>query len=184
MRESLNIAVPGVVYYPVSFYQFFYAGIERMRRLKPCLFDFFVRHHVVPFVRVFAYRSLEIHEIPDMLLYFGAEFYLREVGIRKRDVVGLILHGVEVLDCVDERPRDVADMDIVSLEVPLEHDEEPVLRRPVDEVVYQKVHPHPRRHAEDRREPEAYGVASVQYYSLGLDLGPAVKRNRIQRRFF
>src|SRR3989337_3061257 len=125
MRESSNIAVPGVVYHSIPLYQLFYAGIERMRCLKPCFFDFFVGHYVIPFIRVFAYRGLEIHEIRNVLLYLCAEFYFREVGIRKPYVVRLIFHGVEVLDRVDERPRDVADMDVVPLAVSLEHYAEP-----------------------------------------------------------
>ncbi len=57
------------------------------------------------------------------------------------------------------------------------------MTRRVDEVVHQQVDAHARRAAEDRGEPQRECVRCVQHRALGVDLGAAVQRDRLERRF-
>src|SRR5438552_3585663 len=77
---------------------------------------------VVAFVRVFASGRLEIDEPGQMLVDDGAQFQLREVGVVQPDVVRLAFHRVKVIEAVDKGADDVADVNVVALEVALEND--------------------------------------------------------------
>jgi hypothetical protein len=80
--------------------------------------------------------------------------------------------------------RNVANMDEIALEMRLEQHDHAVVHGPIDEVVDQEIDPHPRRHAEHRRQAQAHGIAARQDDILGLDLVAAVERYRAQRRIF
>lgn len=73
-----------------------------------------------------------------------AELHFRDIGLRQADVVDLALHGFEMLDAVLEDARDIADVDVIALEVTLEQDDEAVVHGAVSEIVDQQVDAHAR----------------------------------------
>ena len=143
-----------------------------------------VGYDVVPFVRVLADGRFQKDELRQMLLDHGAEFQLGEIRLVQPDVVGLALHGLEVIERVDKHARHIAHVDIVALEMPLEDHHRPVGHRPMDEIIDQQVNPHPRRYAEDGRQAEADAVLALQDAFLRLHFRHAVERDWPERRFF
>ena len=89
--------------------------------------------------------------------------------------VGELVHGVH------ERARDVADVNVVALEVRLEQHHEAVIHRPVDEIVHQEIDAHARRHAEHGGEPQADRILPIEDDLFRRDLVAAVERDRTQR---
>src|SRR3954466_749761 len=84
---------------------------------------------------------------------------------------------------MEESARDVANVNVVSLEMRLEQHDETVVDSAIDEIVDQKIDPHARRHAEHSGKPQADGAVSRQNDFLGFDLIDAVERYRPKRRF-
>src|SRR5689334_24416663 len=83
---------------------------------------------------------------------------------------------------MNEGARDVADMNVVSLEMRLEQYNKTIVDGAVDEIVDQKINPHARRHAEHGGQPQADGVVSRQNDFLGFDLIDPIERHRPKRR--
>src|SRR6516225_5045271 len=85
---------------------------------------------------------------------------------------------------MDKAIGNVADVDVVALEIFLENDDIPVGNCRIDKVVNQQVKTHAGRHSEYGRESQGYNVRRLQQHRLGLSFCPAVKRDRLQWGIF
>src|SRR5688572_19194310 len=80
-----------------------------------------VRDDVIALVGVLANWRLEVGKLRHVALDPLAQLDLGEVRVVEADVVRLFAHASELVDAVQEYPRDVPHVDEVPLEVPLEH---------------------------------------------------------------
>src|SRR5438046_6608486 len=83
-----------------------------------------------------------------------------------------------------EHSRDVANMDVVALEVRFKKHNSTIVDGAIDEVVYEQIQPHARGCAEDGSEAKRHSFAGIQKRLLGFDLGRSIQRNRAKRSFF
>ena len=101
--------------------------------------EFLVADDIVPLVGVFAHERLEIGETGNMGGNASAELQFGQVRLRKPDVVGFSLHLVPMVDRVDERLGDVADVYEISSEVRLEQHNRTVVHGAPDKIVDKEV---------------------------------------------
>jgi len=85
---------------------------------------------------------------------------------------------------VQEGARHVAHVDVVTLEVALEQDDEPIRDRTVGEIVDQQVQAHAWADAKGCRQPKRHGAACGQQVLLQFDLQLTVERDGAQGGFF
>ena len=118
-----------------------------------------------------------------MLLHLEGQFLLREIGVVEAGIVWPPDHRRTVFQAVDEAVGDVADVDVIPLEILLEDHDVAVGDRRVDEVVDEEIEPHPRRQAEHGGQPQRDRVRAREHLVLGVDLRAAVERDRLEGRF-
>ena len=111
-------------------------------RLKARVFYFFIADDVVAFVWVFADVGFGEIEMGESFLDERAELVFAQVGVRETDVVDMIFHAVKIGEAVDEGARDIADVDVVALEVGFEKDDGTVVDGTIDEIVAKQVEEH------------------------------------------
>ena len=75
----------------------------------------------------------------------------------------------------------IADVDVVALEVLFKDDDVAFGESGVDEMIHQQIETHPRRHAEDRRQPQGDDVFALQEMLFRLNFRSAVQRDRLER---
>ena len=117
-----------------------------------------------------------------VLLNALTKLELREIRIGQTDVVDLPFHAVEFVDRVQKGARDIAHVDEIPLEVAFEEHNKTIGVSAIGEVVHEQVEPHPRRHAEHRRQPQAdRRRMPLEQRALDLNLVAPVQRYRPYR---
>jgi hypothetical protein len=79
---------------------------------------------------------------------------------------------------------DIADVDVVSLEMAFENDEGAIINCTVNEIIYEQIQAHARGHAKDGGESEADAIFALEHGFFGFDLAGAVERDWVQWRLF
>src|SRR5690349_19907267 len=97
-----------------------------MRRAKSGTFDFVVRDDVVAFVGIVPDRRFDEYERWQVRLDALTDYALGQIGYRQTNVVRAAPHLLEVLEPVQERSRDIADVQVVALEVTFKQDDKAV----------------------------------------------------------
>jgi hypothetical protein len=147
-----------------------------------CFFDFLVADDVIALIGIFADLGFHDGEGRGLLLDLQTQFHLGKIGVTQPHVIGLVLHGLKVVDGVDERLGDVADVNVVPLEMSLEQNYKTVRHGAIGEVVDQKIESHPGADAEGGGQPQGDGVAGIEQGFLNVRLEHAVERDGVEWR--
>src|SRR3989344_2618524 len=158
--------------------------MKRHLRFISGFFNFIVRYYVISLVRVFAYGCFYEIKIGQLFFYLLAQFPFAEIRVAQSHVVRLIFHGVMIFYSMDERSRDVADMNIISFEVSFKKHEKAVIDGAVHEIIDQKVEPHPRAYSECRSEAESCSASAFKNCFFRVNFKPSIKRYRPQGTLF
>jgi len=172
-----NVGVLGVPDDGVALNEFLNTAVEGPLGTEASVKQALVGDDVIAFVRVFADGGFQVLKLGEVLLDDGAKLELGEVGFLEANVVGATFHGVKIIEGVNEDAGDVADVDVIALEVTLEDHDSAVVQGTVNEVVDEEVQSHARGHAENSGEAEAEGIASLEDGFLSADLGLAIERD-------
>src|SRR5262249_17987393 len=86
-----------------------------------------------------------------------------------------------IRDAVEHAIGDIADMNIVPLEVLFKNNNVAFDVSRVDEMINQQVQPHAGRHAKYGGQPQRNDIGAAKQVELGLDLGLAIERDGRQR---
>jgi len=175
-----NVGVLGVPDDGVALNEFLNTAVEGPLGTEASVEQALVGDDVIAFVRVFADGGFQVLKLGEVLLDDGAKLELGEVGFLEANVVGATFHGVKIIEGVNEDAGDVADVDVIALEVTLEDHDSAVVQGTVNEVVDEEVQSHARGHAENSGEAEAEGIVSLEDGFLGADLGLAIERDWVE----
>src|ERR1043165_1005810 len=179
-----DVGVKGVAKDSEAFDQLLNAAVKVPFGFEASGGDAGVGDNVVALVRILADGGFEEDETRKMFFDDGAEFELGQVGVVQADIVGPAFHGGELIEPMEERAHDVADMDVVALEMALEDDDGAVAQGAMNEVVDQQVHAHPWGHAKNGRQSEADAVRATEDFLLGFDFCDAIEGDRAKRGVF
>src|SRR4030095_9034848 len=84
---------------------------------------------------------------------------------------------------MDEDAGDIANMDVIALEMGLEENNSAVVHGTINEVVHEQINAHAWRHTEYCRKTERDAVPAIKHGFLCFDFRPAVKTDRAQGCF-
>ena len=85
-----------------------------------------------------------------LFLYFLTQLPFTQIGAAEPHIISLILHPIKIVDAVQERQGNIAHMDVITHKMRLIENDKPIIKRPVREIIYQKVDPHAGADAKDR----------------------------------
>src|SRR5688572_1399638 len=120
-------------------------------------------------------------KIGDVLFHFERQLFFGKVGCIKPGIVGPAYHPIRIFNAVKEGIRDIADMNIIALEIFLKDHDVSVGRRGINKMVDQEIETHARRHTKNGSEAQCYRIRTFQQLLLSLSLRLAVERYRLQR---